>query len=602
MSNQAQRKLAVVLHADVVGSTALVHRNESVAHARIRDAFQRFAQTIALHGGAAHEIRGDALLAEFSRASDAVSAALSFQSENTRWNESLQDDIRPVVRIGISLGEVIIADGTLTGVGVVLAQRLEQLAKPGGVVVQGTVSETVPSRLPFEFISLGEHSLKGFQHPIRAFAADLQPGESLPPPEAHIRQESGRNQQKNAFGNPTGEPSNKPSIAVLPFINMSDEPAQEHFCDGITEDIITALSRNRWYDVTSRSTTFGYKGQSPDVRRIADDLGVGYVLEGSLRKGGDRVRITAQLIDARSGNHVWADRFNYKQADEFTVQDEIAHRVASNLNERIWQDVARNIHQKQPDSYGAYEYAFRGLELLHRLEPKEVAQAKIQLSHALELEPELATAHLGLGFCYLLDFAFWDDPSEKALDKAHEHAIKLKTLAPDDAHTFRLLSRIHSATHRLDEARRCVDRALRINPDDGDIIGNEGVFLLCNGAFEDAIDAFDRVLALHADTPHTVDIMLMWKGLAWFGMSDCDQAINTLKGINGLVYIKSLLLSACYAQAGLDEDAKRMSAQVLDIRPNLHLSDIGLLRYFGLKADRERLRTALTRAGLPDAP
>lgn len=599
MSGEFRRKLTVILHADVVGSTALVRRNETMAHHRIRDAFRRLSESIEIYGGTAHEIRGDALLAEFARASDAVCASLAFQSDNKHWNEALSDDIQPMIRIGISLGEVVIADGTLTGVGVVLAQRLEQLAEPGGVVVQGTISETVPSRLPLAFESLGEHRLKGFDQPVRAFTAAMKPGDRLPSPEldaAPLTQEDGR---RVASVKPSGEPSAKASIAVLPFTNMSADPDQEHFCDGITEDIITALSRNRWYDVTSRSSSFAYKGQSPDVRQVARDLGVGYVLEGSMRKGGERVRITAQLIDARSGNHVWAEHYNCEHADEFAVQDEIAHRVASNLSERIWQDIAMNIGQKQPETYGPYEYTFRGIELVHRLDPDEIARAKIYLTKALALDPDLPAAHLGLGFCYLMDFAFWDDPSGQALDKAHEHAVKLETLAPEDAQTFRLLSRIHAGRHRFDEARRCVDRALRINPDDGDIIANKGVFLMFYGHSDEAIEWFDQVLALHSDTPHTVDIMLLWSSLARFALTEYGEAIATLKGINGLAYMKSLLLGACYAQVGSDEDAKRMSESVLRTRPNLRASDLGLWQCFRTDGDQQHLRSALIRAGLP---
>ena len=283
------RKLAVLLHADVVNSTSLVKKNETIAHDRIQDTFHRFSKTISNYDGIAHEIRGDALVAEFSRASDAVSASIAFQTANTTHNEQLSGDIQPVLRIGIAMGEVVVADNTVTGEGIVLAQRLEQLAETGGVVVQGSVSETVPTRFPFEFDSLGEQMLKGFDQPIRAFAVQLKRGEQIPDSESSaVIPEFGTS---DAHERPPLALPDKPSIAVLPFTNMSNEPEQDYFADGIAEDIITALSRLNWLFVIARNSSFAYKNRSVDIRQIAHDLGVRYVLEGSVRKGGDRVRI-----------------------------------------------------------------------------------------------------------------------------------------------------------------------------------------------------------------------------------------------------------------------------------------------------------------------
>ena len=302
MVERLSRKLAVIVHADVIGSTTLVQRNEVIAHARIQDAFHRFSAVINRYGGTAHELRGDALVAEFARASDAVSAALAFQADNEEHNQTLRDDIQPVLRVGISMGEVVIADGTMTGTGVVLAQRLEQLAAPGGIVVQGSVSETVPSRFPIDFESLGEKKLKGIEQSVRAFIARLKPDEQVPDSEtnAAIR----KFWTDDAHELPTLELPDKPSIAVLPFANMSGDPDQEYFADGITEDIITALSKFRWFFVIARNSSFVFKGQTVDLRQVGRELGVRYVLEGSVRKAANRVRISAQLIDAETGSHV----------------------------------------------------------------------------------------------------------------------------------------------------------------------------------------------------------------------------------------------------------------------------------------------------------
>jgi len=290
VTDAPSRKLVVLVHADVVGSTALVQLDESLTHQRIQDTFRRFAETIAAHGGVAHEIRGDALVAEFSRASDAVSASTAFQIANTTHNEGLSDDVRPVVRIGIAMGEVVIADNTITGEGVVLAQRLEQLADPGGVCIQGAAYETVPKRLPFAYENLGERELKGFHEPIRVYAVKKKSQANAP------------TQRKAA----APDLADNPSIGILPFANMSGDPEQEYFSDGITEDIITELSKISGLLVISRNSTFTYKGKATKVQEICRDLGVRYVLEGSVRKAGQRVRITAQLIDGISGGHLWA--------------------------------------------------------------------------------------------------------------------------------------------------------------------------------------------------------------------------------------------------------------------------------------------------------
>ena len=306
-TNHSTRKLAVILHADVMGSTALVQRNETIAHERIRNAFERFSDIIRAYGGIPQELRGDALLATFSRTSDAVSASLSFQSGNAHHNEALEDDIRPEVRIGISLGEVVIADGTLTGSDVVMAQRIEQLAEPGGICIQGTASETIPSRLHFEYTSLGKQQLKGFDEAVRVYSVSSKPGgeipnpDPLPEPDQHppAKPASARrtwttaiivlllvaggliawlqpwksdveraDPDKMAYALP-----DKPSIAVLPFDNLSADKEQEYFSDGVTEDIITDLSKISGLFVVARNSSFTYKGQPVKVRQVAEELG-----------------------------------------------------------------------------------------------------------------------------------------------------------------------------------------------------------------------------------------------------------------------------------------------------------------------------------------
>jgi adenylate cyclase len=343
------RKLAVLLHADVIGSTTLVQINETLAHERIQDTFRRFSQTISSYDGIAHEIRGDALVAEFARASDAVSASMAFQVANTTHNEQISDDIRPALRIGIAMGEVVVADNTVTGGGVVLAQRLEQLAEEGGTCIQGAAYETMPKRLPFDYKNLGEQHVKGFDEPARVYAVSLKPGGVIPEPQTMFRPE-------------TSAPDlpEKPSIAVLPFNNMSSDAEQEYFSDGITEDIITELSRFRSLFVIARNSSFTYKGQSVDIRKVGHELGVRYVLEGSVRRAGESVRITAQLIEAQSGSHCWAERYDRKLDDIFAVQEEVSRTIAATLLGRVEQDRLELAKMSRPENLAAHDYLLRG--------------------------------------------------------------------------------------------------------------------------------------------------------------------------------------------------------------------------------------------------
>jgi adenylate cyclase len=293
LSGENSTKLAVLLHADVIGSTALVQLDETLAHARFQDVFRRFSETIAGHGGTTHEIRGDALVAEFSRASDALAAAVTFQAANGEYIDGLGDEIRPQLRIGVAMGEVVIADSTVTGGGIVLAQRLEQLAPPGGICIQGAAYETLPKRLPFEYENLGEQQLKGFDEPVRVYTVRAR-GEA-----------SSSASAVNDVPAPRElELPSKPSIAVLPFNNMSNDSEQEFFADGISEDIITELSKFRTFFVIARNSSFAFKNESLTVRDVGRKLGVRYVVEGSVRRAGNRVRITAQLIDAIDDKHL----------------------------------------------------------------------------------------------------------------------------------------------------------------------------------------------------------------------------------------------------------------------------------------------------------
>jgi adenylate cyclase len=560
MGTTPSRKLAVILHADVVGSTRLVQEDETLAHARIQAAFQRLAKTTEAYGGTAHEIRGDALVAEFSRASDAVCAALAFQVENTDHNQKLADKIRPELRVGISLGEVVIADGTITGAGVVLAQRLEQLAEPGGVVVQGSVSETVPIRLPFAFESLGEQTLKGFDQPVRAFVARLKPGESAPAPESNATAVLQKDLPDDGPGRPTLELPDKPSIAVLPFTNMSADSEHEYFSDGITEDIITELSRYRELFVIAGNSTFRFKKKAVDIGEIAHQLGVQYIVEGSVRRSGKRVRITAQLVDALNGSEVWADRYDRDLDDIFVVQDEVVTAIVGALPSRVRLAELERA-DRRPMDLRAYDLAQKAWQLLYQWTKAGIETATELAERALEIDPKNGSAHAVLVGVQLLNWRrCWRGSSAQTLESALIHGRSAVELDETEYTGHWYLSEVYLFRLKdLEQAKVHAERAIKLCPNASGPLAWMGLISACSGEHQAGVDFCNKALRLD---PFAPDYLQYLAGCVHFNARNYEQAVKHLHATQWLS--KPELLSAAYVHIGRIEEAQNILASHAD--------------------------------------
>jgi adenylate cyclase len=590
------RKLAVILHADVVESTKLVQRDESLAHERMRDVFRRFADVIGEYGGRAHEIRGDALVAEFERASDAVAASLAFQDHNGASNARLAGEICPVLRIGISLGEVVIADGTVTGAGVVLAQRLEQLAEPGGVVAQAAAAETVPTRMPYQFDSLGDVSLKGFDQPVRAFTVSLRQGNTLP-----LAERAG----DAAGGKPaTVGRSRKPSIAVLPFANMSNDPEQEYFADGISEDLITALSHIKQWHVVARNSSFAFKGRHVDMREIGQQLGVGYLLEGSVRKGGNRLRITGQLIEAESGTHLWADRYDGGLEDVFELQDKITESVVGAIEPSLrLAEIARS-KRKPPRDIDAYDLYLQALPCLFAIRPEPNEQALGLLHRAIELDPDyaLAMAYLAWGYEERITRA-WGDYASDDVGTAIALARRAIGIDRDDVSVLAVAGFVLVMVARdYSQGLEAVMRARELNPNIAFVSGLIGAALNICGKPEEGLVCIEDAIRVSPGDPgafifHTAAAMahLMCGRPA----EAYDQSAKAARIYADWDTIYRVMAPALVELGRMDE-ARAAAARLVELAPGMTISR---LRERWPMRDRQALNRfldGLRAAGLPE--
>lgn len=445
---EARRKLAAILAADVAGYSRLMSADERTTLDTLNACRAVFTQLVTAHDGRVVDTAGDSVLAVFDSLVEAVLAAIEIQSDLSDRNAALPEARRMQFRVGINLGDVIEqGDGTIYGDGVNVAARLEGLAEPGGLVISESAHDQIEGKTDFAFTDMGEHSVKNMLRPVRAWRLAAAPKPALAQSARFSAQQT------------------KPSIAVLPFTNMSGDSEQEHFSDGMTEDIITLLSTVPDLFVIARNSTFAYKGKSPDVREVARDLGVRYVLEGSVRKAGNRIRVTAQFIDAETGNHIWADKFDRNLDDIFAVQDEVAQGIAGALQSRLLVAEANILARNPPATLDAWGNIVKAKNKLLAFRRDDIDKAEPFARAAIEIDPDYGEAHAVLAHILAWrSYNDWTDDWYQAAKDAVMYADKALALAPNDSAVLTDVGFAYFHIGRLVKAARLLESAVALNP------------------------------------------------------------------------------------------------------------------------------------------
>jgi len=468
---RVQRRLAAILAADVVGYSRLVRADEEATLAALKGIRKDIIDPkIANHHGRIVKLMGDGMLAEFGSAVDAVRNAVEVQRAVAEHQSDLPDDRRIQFRVGINLGDVVIDGDDIQGDGVNVAARLEALADPGGVCISGAVHEQVRDRIDVPFEDLGEQEVKNIDRPVRVWrwTSDTSATSSGP-----------------AATDKLLRLPDKPSIAVLPFEDLSADKDQEYFADGIAEDIITALSRNRGVFVIARNSSFTYKGAAVDVKRVGQELGVRYVLEGSVRKAGSRVRITAQLIDAATGNHVWAERYDRELEDIFAVQDEITQNIVATIGPELASAEMQRARRKDPSSLDAWDCTIRAMWHFARATHGDMEEARRFALRAIEMDPGTAPAFGILAFTHLRGVVNgWSKTPSQSIQEAYEAARKAVALDGRDANAHWALGTANLFRRRFEDAFSSYETAIDLDPNNAAAHGGLGSALAYAGRTE----------------------------------------------------------------------------------------------------------------------
>ncbi len=576
-----ERRLAAILAADVVGYSRLMGADEAGTLSTLKAHRQELMEPeIAAHQGRIVKLMGDGVLAEFASVVDAVECAVALQQGMARRNAGVSQARRIQFRIGVNLGDVIVEGDDLYGDGVNVAARLEGLADPGGICISGPAFDVIEGKLDVAFEDVGERKVKNIAKPLRVYRF-------VP--------------RADAQAAPAGEwrsVPDKPSIAVLPFTNMSGDPEQDYFADGITEDIITELSRFQSLFVIARNSTFTYKGRAVRVQDVGRELGVHYVLEGSVRRAGGRVRVTVQLVNATNGNHIWAERYDRDVTDIFELQDELTQSIVATLSGRLESADVERVKRKPPNTASVYDYVLRAKLCHHRGTPDDSAEALRLLDQALSIDPEFAPAYAWractVGQAFARGYIEQTDAAER---EVYRDVLRGLALDENDLECIRILGEFRIEQYRPDDALVQNEKALRLNPNDPRIVAQRGEILTWLGRPEDGAEWVHKAMRL---SPYEADAWAHLLGRALFGARRYQEALSAFSRVPRLRYPHHAFRAACHAYLGEEDRAAAEAGEVLRAKADFSSDSFCKTLYYKDDAEREHVRQGLVKAGLPE--
>jgi adenylate cyclase len=589
--NRVERRLAAILAADVAGYSRLTGLDEEGTHVRLRERLRGLADPkISEHRGKVVKHTGDGVLAEFGSVVDAVRCAIEVQRGMAEQNATMPQVKRIEFRIGIHVGDIIVDDNDIFGDGVNIAARLEGIAEPGGVCISDDAQRQVRGKVDFAFEDMGPQNLKNIVEPMRAWRlrmnASGSPAAPIEPPV----------ESTQALALP-----DKPSIAVLPFQNMSGDPEQEYFADGMVEEITTALSRFKWLFVIARNSSFTFKGKAVNVKEVGRRLGVRYVLEGSVRKASGKVRITGQLVDAVTGAHIWADRFERDMADVFALQDEVTVAVVSAIQPKLFQTEIAMATRRRPENLTAYDLFLRAMQQFYLSTREGLAEATRLAHRALELDPQFGLVTALAGVCHMqrVLYGYAVDPQ---FDRKEAVRLLRLALSIDDGDPDTIAMAAIISAYMVGDCEREIEmanRAVALNPNSFLAWSSRGHVFRIAGLPEEAIRSFERAIRTSPVDPR-LHLMFVGMGMAFIELRRFDEAIVAGKKAqrqNPSFPPASFCLASAFAHLGRDGEAREAAARLLETDPAFTISArMGRRRQSHLKLLIEGLR----KAGLPE--
>jgi adenylate cyclase len=622
---RAKRKLSAVLSADVKGYSRLMGQDEAGTVNRLKEYRALMTGLIQQYRGRVVDSPGDNILAEFASVVDATECAVQVQQELKNRNAELPNDSRMEFRIGINLGDVIEDGERIYGDGVNIAARIESLAEAGGICISGTSYDQVKNKLNLGYKNLGEHSVKNIAEPVRVYRV-------LTEPEAAGKVIGERRKAKRWIAlaaaivlilvmggmaswfyylrqSPKHEPASldrmafplpdKPSIAVLPFDNLSEESNQEYIADGLTENIIAALSNISEMLVIARNSTFVYKDKPVKIQQVSEELGVRYVLEGSVQKSGDNLRISAQLIDATTGYHLWAKRYDRNLKDLFVLQDEITLKIISALRVKLTEGEQARLNDKSTDNLDSFMKVQEGTPYFFRFNEESNIKARQMFEEALALDPENATACTMLAWTYLMEVrSGWSKSPGRSMEQTVELAQKALALNDTLGATHSLLGHIYLDKRQYEKAIAEAERAVALNPNGADAHAHLGKTLNYVGRWQEAIALLKKAIRINPIPPNWYLIFL---GQSYSFAGQYGEAIAMYKTVlqRNPDDLSALIgLAAVYSASGREEKARAAVAEILRIEPKFSLERAAEKSMYKNQADTESMIDSLRRAGL----